>query len=322
MEQQVMPQQTLPLSVADAVRITIVSDNSIDLLMSGSEVACRLPLGPNPFDRPLPIAEHGFSVLIEVSRGDERDRVLFDTGVSQAGFLYNLDALEIDLGGIGAIVVSHGHPDHAMGLPGLINRLGPRSMPLVLHPEAYLERKIVLPNGDEINLPPPRRADLQRENIEIIEEVGPSLLINGALLVSGEVARTTEFERGFPLHWAKRDGVWMPDPLIMDDQCAIVNVRDQGLVIVTGCGHAGIINIIRNAQTLTGIQRVYAVIGGFHLSGRMFEPIIPATVAALQQFAPRFVVPGHCTGWSATEQIAHAMPEAFIPSSVGTTFVL
>jgi 7,8-dihydropterin-6-yl-methyl-4-(beta-D-ribofuranosyl)aminobenzene 5'-phosphate synthase len=317
-----MERPTVPLLAADAVRITIISDNSIDLLLASTEVACRLPLGPNPFDRPLPIAEHGFSVLIEVSQGDQRDTILFDTGVSRMGILYNLDAMEIDLGAIGAIVVSHGHPDHAMGLPGLIARLGPRHLPLVLHPEAYLERKIVLPNGEEINLPPPRRSDLQRESIEIIEEVGPSLLMNGTLLVSGEVSRTTEFERGFPLHWARRDGVWVPDPLIMDDQCAIVNVRDQGLVIVTGCGHAGMINIIRNAQAITGVERVYAVIGGFHLSGRMFEPIIPATVAALQQIGPRYVVPGHCTGWSATQQIAQAMPEAFIANSVGTTFVL
>jgi 7,8-dihydropterin-6-yl-methyl-4-(beta-D-ribofuranosyl)aminobenzene 5'-phosphate synthase len=116
--------------------------------------------------------------------------------------------------------------------------------------------------------------------------------------------------------------VWEPDPLIKDDQCAIVNVRDKGLVIVTGCGHAGIVNIIRNAQAITGIRQVYAVIGGFHLSGRQFEPIIPTTVAALQQLAPRYVVPGHCTGWLATQQIASAMPEAFIANSVGTTFVL
>lgn len=317
-----MARPTVPLLAADAVRITIVTDNSIDLLLAGTEVACRLPLGPNPFERPLPIAEHGFSVLIDVSRGDRRGTVLFDTGVSRRGLLYNLDALEIDPADLGAIVLSHGHADHAMGLPGLLARLGPRRLPLVLHPEAYLERKLVLPNGDELNLPPPRRADLRRESIEIVEEVGPSLLVDGTLLVSGEVARTTAFERGFPIHWARRDGVWEPDPLIKDDQCAIVNVRDRGLVIVTGCGHAGIINIIRNAQAITGIGRVYAVIGGFHLTGRLFEPIIPATVAALRQLGPRYVVPGHCTGWSAAQQIARAMPEAFIANSVGTTFVL
>jgi 7,8-dihydropterin-6-yl-methyl-4-(beta-D-ribofuranosyl)aminobenzene 5'-phosphate synthase len=317
-----MAQATAPLREADAAQITIVSDSSIHLLLDGSEVAKRFPLAPDAFQRPLPIAEHGFSVLIEVQRGERRGRVLFDTGVSRRGFLYNLDALEIDLGAVAAVILRHGHPDHAMGLPGLIERLGRRGLPLILHPEAYLERKVVLPNGDEINIPPPLRADLERETVEIVEEVGPSLLVDETLLVSGEVARTTEFEKGFPIHWARRAGVWEPDPLIKDDQCAIINVRDKGLVIVTGCGHAGIINIVRNARAITGINQVYAVIGGFHLTGRLFAPIIPATISALQEFAPRYVVPGHCTGWYATQQIALAMPGAYIPNGVGTTFAL
>jgi 7,8-dihydropterin-6-yl-methyl-4-(beta-D-ribofuranosyl)aminobenzene 5'-phosphate synthase len=163
---------------------------------------------------------------------------------------------------------------------------------------------------------------LRRENIEIIEEVGPSMVVDGMLLISGEVARTTDFEKGFPIHYANRHGVWEPDPLIMDDQCAIVHVRGKGLVIVTGCGHSGIINIILHAQALTGVDKVYAVVGGFHLTGGLFEPIIPVTITALQRINPRYVMPGHCTGWSATHQIASAMPEAFIPNSVGTTLIL
>jgi 7,8-dihydropterin-6-yl-methyl-4-(beta-D-ribofuranosyl)aminobenzene 5'-phosphate synthase len=141
------------------------------------------------------------------------------------------------------------------------------------------------------------------------------------VLVSGEVARITEFEKGFATHYSMRDGVWEHDPWIRDDQCAIMNVRNKGLVVVTGCGHAGIINIIRNVQRITGIDKVYAVLGGFHLTGGLFEPIIPATVAALQKIKPRYLVPGHCTGFSATYQLARAMPEAFIPNSVGTTYV-
>jgi 7,8-dihydropterin-6-yl-methyl-4-(beta-D-ribofuranosyl)aminobenzene 5'-phosphate synthase len=108
----------------------------------------------------------------------------------------------------------------------------------------------------------------------------------------------------------------------MDDQCALINVRDKGLVVISGCSHSGIINVLRNAQVITGIQEIYAVIGGFHLTGGLFEPIIPATIAGLKAIKPRYVMPGHCTGWSATHQIARAMPEAFIPNSVGTTLIL
>ena len=102
----------------------------------------------------------------------------------------------------------------------------------------------------------------------------------------------------------------------------MVNVRGKGLVVVSGCGHAGIVNILRYARKLTGVERVYAVIGGFHLSGPQFEPIIPATIAAIQEFAPKWVVPVHCTGWKAVHAFAAAMPEAFIQNSVGTRYVL
>jgi 7,8-dihydropterin-6-yl-methyl-4-(beta-D-ribofuranosyl)aminobenzene 5'-phosphate synthase len=312
----------IALPEVHAAQVTLVMDNSIDILMPGTDVAKRFPLGPNLFERPQPIAQHGFSALIRVKLGEKSGTVLFDTGVTRQGILHNLDALEVHAADIQAVVLSHGHADHSLGLPGLVERLGRRNLPLVLHPEAYLERKLVLPNGMELPIPPPRRADLRREHIEVFEEAGPSTLIDGMILVSGEVARTTEFEKGFPIHWAKRDGVWVPDPLIVDDQCAIVNVRGKGLVVVTGCGHAGIINIIEHARALTGVDTVYAVVGGFHLTGGLFEPIIPATTAALQRINPRYVMPGHCTGWSATHQLARAMPDAFIPNSVGTTLML
>jgi 7,8-dihydropterin-6-yl-methyl-4-(beta-D-ribofuranosyl)aminobenzene 5'-phosphate synthase len=317
-----MSQPIIALPEVDSVNIQVVMDNSIDVLMSSTAVAHRWPLFPNHFDRPALIAQHGFSVLVEARRGQKQARVLFDTGVSKDGILYNMDAMDLKPADLQAIILSHGHADHAMGLPGLIDRLGMRRLPLVLHPDAYLQRKLVLPDGTEINLPPPDVTDLRRENIELMEEVGPSMLLDDMLLVSGEVERTSPFEKGFPAHFARRNGVWLPDPLILDDQCAILNVRDKGLVIITGCGHAGIINTIRHAQRLTGVQAVHAVVGGFHLTGRAFEQIIPATVAALLEIKPRYVMPGHCTGWSATHQIARAMPEAFIPNSVGTTLFL
>ncbi len=297
-------------------------DNSLDLLMTSTEVAQRVKLGPHPFERNMPIGEHGFSVLINVKCGEKSGTVLFDTGLNPRNFLYNLDALEINVSDIQAIILSHGHADHAMGLAGLMQRLRNRNLPLVLHPDAYLERKLVLPNGEESFLPPPRKSDLLRENIQVVEEVGPSMLLDDMLLVSGEVARTSSFEKGFAAHYAKHAHGWEPDPLIHDDQCAIIHVREKGLVIITGCGHSGIINIIRHAQALTAIQTIYAVIGGFHLTGAHFVPIIPATVAALQAINPRYLVPGHCTGWQATQQIAHTMPDAFIANSVGTNFIL
>lgn len=319
---------TITLPEADQVKITLLVDNSLDLLMPGNEVAERFIFSPkwlakfsanaDVFDAPLPYAEHGFSALIEVSRGDQQCTALFDTGVTRTGLLWNMDALEVDPADIQAIILSHGHADHAMGLPGLVERLGRRNLPLVLHPDSYLDRKLVLPNGIELGLPAPVNADFRHENIEVIESIGPSMLLEEMVLVSGEVARTTDFEKGFPIHYALQEDRWEPDPLIMDDQCAIMHVRGKGLVILTGCGHSGIINTIRNAQQLTGINQIHAVIGGFHLTGKVFEAQIPDTIAGLKEINPRYLMPGHCTGWKATHQIARAMPEAFLPNSVGT----
>jgi 7,8-dihydropterin-6-yl-methyl-4-(beta-D-ribofuranosyl)aminobenzene 5'-phosphate synthase len=312
----------IQLPEIDEAKITIVIENTFDMLLPSTDLAKRFRLGSNPFERSLPTAEHGFSALIQVRNGQKSGSILFDTGVSTRGFLYNVDVLELQLTDLQAVILSHGHPDHALGLQGLSERVGKRNLPLILHPDAFLERKLVLPNGDEVHLPPPRKTDFRAENIEFVQETKPSALVDNMILVSGEVARTTSFEKGFPIHYAKRDGQWAHDPLIMDDQCAIMNLRNKGLVIITGCGHSGIINIVRNAQALTGVQNVHAIIGGFHLSGGLFEKIIPQTVEELKNISPRHVIPGHCTGWVATHQIARVMPDAFIQSAVGTTLEL
>src|SRR5439155_5513566 len=138
------------------------------------------------------------------------------------------------------------------------------------------------------------------------------------VLISGQVERLTEFEQGFPIHYAHSDAGWELDPMIWDDQNVIVNVSGKGLVIVSGCSHAGAVNVMRNAQRLTGVQRVAGFIGGFHLTGGIFEPIIGSTVDAFVAAKVGRVVPAHCTGWRAVHVLAQAMPEAFVQPAVGT----
>jgi 7,8-dihydropterin-6-yl-methyl-4-(beta-D-ribofuranosyl)aminobenzene 5'-phosphate synthase len=314
---------TVALPEVDRVEILTLLDLSLDLLMAGSETVRRVDVtGTLGEGRSTLRAEHGFSSLVTVVLGSRREAFLFDAGLTKDALVHNMDVLEVEAGDLHAIVLSHGHADHVAGLMGLLSRTGRRRLPLVLHPEAFLRRKIALPDGREILLPPPDRRGIEQEGVEILEERGASLLLGGLALVTGEVARTTEFEKGFPAHFAQVDGAWRPDPLIHDDQAVVLNVRDRGLVVLSGCGHAGIVNVLRHAMALTGIGRVHAVLGGFHLTGRLFEPLIAPTVAALQALAPRLIVPSHCTGWKAVHQIARVMPDAFVPNSVGTTFLV
>jgi 7,8-dihydropterin-6-yl-methyl-4-(beta-D-ribofuranosyl)aminobenzene 5'-phosphate synthase len=324
---------TIPLQPVDAVEVCILVDNQIDLLLrsqplvqraslAGSAVRVDAPLFLDPHLPEMLVAEHGFSALVTVTTGGRTRRLMFDGGLSTHGLVHNLDALQIDARDIEGIVMSHGHFDHVGGLNGLIARLGARRMPLMLHPDFWLRRRIAVPNATPFELPTASRAAIEGAGFEVIDDRQPSLLLDGSVLITGEVDRTTEFERGFPPHQAQRNGEWTPDPLILDDQALIVNVRDRGLVVLTGCGHSGAVNIVRHAQKLTGEARLHALIGGFHLSGPLFAASIQPTIDALAELSPTMVVPSHCTGFDATRAISLAMPDAFVQGSVGTRLVL
>jgi len=306
----------------DGVEITTIMDNALDLLMASTSVAKRFPPQRDLFSSHQLRAEHGVSLLITVINQGKRETILFDTGVTPDGALHNLALLGVDLSSIQAIILSHGHTDHTRGLDGFLDKLGKRRMPILLHPDAFLKRRIVINDNVSIDLPPPSLQDLQREGIELLVERGPSFLINGTILVTGQIERTTDFEKGLKNQEAEIDGSWRPDPWVYDDQAMVINVRNKGLVVITGCGHAGVINILHQARAQTGVEQIYTVLGGFHLTGALFEPIIPQTVEALQQINPAVIVPAHCTGWRAIQRIAQTMPEAYTPNSVGTTFKL
>ena len=230
--------------------------------------------------------------------------------------------LELAPKDVETIVLSHGHWDHVAGMEGIAKQVGRRSLPVLIHPEFWRRRRIAIPGFAPGDLPATSRSALEGAGFEIVEEQQPSFLLDGSVLVTGEVDRTTPFETGFAGHEAHVHGSWEPDPLILDDQAIVMRLADRGLVVLTGCGHAGIVNVVRHAQRLTGESRVAAVIGGFHLSGPMFEPIIEPTVAAFDDLQPELLMPAHCTGWKAVHRLAARFPDAFVQSAVGTTVSL
>jgi 7,8-dihydropterin-6-yl-methyl-4-(beta-D-ribofuranosyl)aminobenzene 5'-phosphate synthase len=310
--------EQVKLQPVDRADVTIVVDNIFDNLLPNEPVAERPAIGWDYFEREHLIAEHGYALLLTVRRENTSQSLLYDAGLGRETLVHNMDVLGLHVGDLRTMVLSHGHADHHGGLEGLFRRETRRRMPLVLHPDAWRERKVVFPTGAEVYLPPPSHQDLDREGWEVVEERGPSLLLDGTVLVTGQVARVTDFEKGFPIQQAKGHNGWEPDTWIWDDQAVAFEVRDKGLVVLSSCSHAGVINVLRHAQRLTGTDHIYAFVGGLHLTGGLFEPIIPRTVEELVRIGPDVIVPGHCTGWRATHELARQLPSSYIQTSVGT----
>ncbi len=325
--------EQINLQPVDAVTITTLVDNVIDVFMPAKGPATRFTDGSAPGLQPAatleggevadhPRTEHGFSALVETSAGDRVSRLLFDAGRTPDGLAHNMKVLGVDPAGIEAVVLSHGHFDHTTGLDGFTRMLGHSNLPVVIHPDFWSRRRVTFPGREPWELPSTSKSALEAVGFDIIENRQPSFLLHDAVLVTGEVDRTNDFELGFALQEVHRGSRWDPDPLVLDDQAVVLNVRDRGLVVMTGCGHAGVVNTVAYAQRLTGVEKVHAILGGFHLNGPLFEPLIPRICEAFRRFAPDIIVPAHCTGWRATHTLAAAFPDAFLPNSVGTRFHL
>jgi 7,8-dihydropterin-6-yl-methyl-4-(beta-D-ribofuranosyl)aminobenzene 5'-phosphate synthase len=323
----------IELEPVDRIRVTILMDNVTDPLIPDQGPVTRIswpkaladqaPRVPAQFARDgVPdalVAEPGFSALVRIEKNGRERTLLFDTGVSPTGMVENMRRLGLSLRDVEVIVLSHGHWDHVTGMEGVARTLGRAELPVMIHPEFWSRRRIRFPGLDPAELPSTSRSALEGAGFEIVEERQPSFLLDGSVLITGEVDRTTEFETGFQGHEAFREDGWQPDPLILDDQALVVRLPERGLVVLSGCGHAGIVNTARYARKLTGERKIAAIIGGFHLSGPMFEPIIDPTIGAFDELSAALLVPAHCTGWRAVHKLAARFPDAFVQSAVGTT---
>ncbi len=295
-------------------------DNYTDRLLPDSPVAKREPMVKNGEFQRSPLAEHGFSALIEVQLAEKKHKFLFDTGASKEGMLHNAEIFGVQHD-FEAIILSHGHFDHFTGLASTLAKIGAPSR-LVVHPDAFLKRWLLFPDGSRAKMPDMDEDELVGLGAVIEKKTGVTALPseeNPCMLVTGEIPHRTSYEIGFPLQHAETDQGLVHDPLVKDDQALVVNLRDKGIVVVSGCGHAGIINTIQYAKEIAGTEKVHAVAGGFHLTGPMYEGAIEPTLQAIKVIDPCFIVPCHCTGWKAVNRIIQNFPEKFIQPSVGTT---
>jgi len=281
-------------------------------------------------------AHHGLSLLITAYIGSEKRTLLFDAGPHGETFLRNAKILGVDLAEVEAVVLSHGHWDHAGGLVAAIEQISRgegeavlgragegamvrKAVECYVHPGMFAERALQKPDGEVIRFEQvPNVDEFTQAGAKIINTEEPQFIADGAFYLSGEIPRRTAYETGLPGHVRRAsDGQgWEPDPLILDERFISVHVKDKGQVVFSACSHAGLVNVLMHAQSVFPEVGLYGVIGGLHLSG-VTEKIIPQTVADIRQFDLQLIAPGHCTGWRALSAMSTVFGDELVPLAVG-----
>ena len=317
------------LQSVDRIEITVLIDNKTDSLSSvpenfTNEWTNLKEAGMTQLSGSCQCcANHGLALIVKAWRNDKVRTLLFDAGPVDFAVEFNGTRLGTAFGDIDGIMLSHGHWDHAGGLPMAIelvlkNKPG-SDLPVYLHPDMFRQRALPLPGGELLpikEIATPEELAAQGATPVVTEDA--LTVLDDMFYVSSEIPRVTAYETGFPGHMRRtEDGLdWEDDPLIMDERYLAVNIADKGLVIFSACSHAGIVNVMHAAQRdFPGIP-IHGLIGGYHLSGAN-EKIINATVADLKSFDVDLILPGHCTGWRATNALERAYGERVIPIAVG-----
>jgi 7,8-dihydropterin-6-yl-methyl-4-(beta-D-ribofuranosyl)aminobenzene 5'-phosphate synthase len=319
----------------DGLEVLVLVDNTTDslstnprdvlpewsVLLTGGKL--RVLSGQN-----ICCAHHGLSLLLTVHVGGETRTLLFDAGPAAATFERNAAILGVDFASIEAVVLSHGHWDHAGGLLAAVESIargrGGRSFTCYVHPGMFRQRATSRPDGQlYVNEPVPDPEKLSRAGASVVNSREPQSVADGAFYVSGEIPRVTSYEAGVPNHLTRSaDGKsWEPDPLIMDERFVAVHVKNKGQFVFSACSHAGLVNVLTHARSVFPSIPLYGAMGGLHLSG-INERVIPETVADLKTFGLKLLAPGHCTGWRAVSQLARAFGEELVPSAVGKKYLI
>jgi 7,8-dihydropterin-6-yl-methyl-4-(beta-D-ribofuranosyl)aminobenzene 5'-phosphate synthase len=317
----------------EKLTVNVLVDNTADMLSSGpvhikSELRVLMDAGMKEMaGQSLCLAQHGISLAVTAHFENEEHSVLFDAGPDPATLERNSKFIGFDFGTVEAVVLSHGHFDHSEGLikaaDMIREQIGRKSIPLHVHPGAFVKRADVLADGEILPLQVvPSTEDLEAAGFEVIKSEKQEEILSGTFYLSGEIPRRS-FEKGLENQVRQSDaGEWEPDPLVMEERFMAAHVKNKGLVIFTGCSHAGVINICTHARERFPDIPLYALIGGFHLVYPN-EELIEDTINVFKQFGLKMIIPGHCTGWRAVHALLNAFGEKAVnPLAVGSRISL
>ena len=317
---------------AERLEILVIVDNVLDMLSSTPRFVQRETQVLRRFGMTrtagecLCCASHGLSLLITAHGPGGPRTMLFDGGPLDMSMARNAPRLGVNFAAIDAMMLSHGHWDHAGGLPQALSMLPEgKRVPLYLHPGMFAERGMRQSDGGVLPMDPvPTPAGWAAMGADPVVSAEPLSVLDGLFQISGEIPRVTDYERGLPGQVARADenAAWVADELLMDERFLAVRLKGKGLVIFSACSHAGVVNVLHEARRLFPGEKLHAVMGGFHLSGEN-EALIPQTVRDLGGFGLDLIIPAHCTGWRAVNALERAYGEPMVvPAAVGKLFTL
>jgi len=317
-----MAGERVKIPPAEKITITVIVDNYSDLLRPDHKIAKRHGPTKSVLDAVLH-AEHGLSYHVETAMSGQSHSFLFDYASDIQGLKRNMESLKIDLKKIEAMALSHDHFDHQAALVGLLREKRdeiPNGIPFFVGKQFFAGTYFRKPDGGVMSLLALNRADIENSGaVKIIEVEAPTPIVPGAYL-TGTVERVTDYERIPPVFVARKGDQFVQEEFI-GEQAIVLNAKGKGLVVLSGCAHRGIVNTVKHAQKMTGMEKVHAVIGGFHLVGAKPE-VIQKTIADIKAIGPEYVVPNHCTGFEAISAFAREMPDQFILNTAGTRYII
>ncbi len=261
------------------------------------------------------LGQHGVSFLLTAQRDDLQRNILVDVGQNSRALLENMEKMGIAPSRADAVVLTHCHYDHTQGLGKVLKEIGKRDLPVIAHPDIFRLNFITDPYLRHVGV-------MDGDKREDIEAAGgmlfltrDSLELMPGLITTGEVERVTDFEEVGIALYTVVGGEVQSDPM-KDDISLVAHVKGKGLVIITGCSHAGIVNIVKQAIAITGTEEVHGIIGGFHLLEAPLDRI-KKTAQALKEFGPDWVYAGHCTGFRAQVEFFQMLRDRFSPLHTG-----
>ena len=313
----VMAQGTVRVTQVDKLTLWVLTDNYYDVNRAEAKIGKRYRAVPGKSIH----AEHGLSFYVETVIDGKTSACMFDYGLDPLGVMNNIALLGLDIGKANAFSLSHGHWDHYTSAVSILkqnqSRIAGRT-PFYVGEEAFARRYSLRPGTTEFaDLGQLRKEDIEALGLEVVEVKNPLQIIPGAYF-SGNIKRVTAYEKPPPTLLVKRGEKPEPDDF-RGEQALFFNVKGKGLVVVTSCAHAGIVNTVKQAQKIAGTDKIHAVMGGFHLANAKPE-IIQNTVADVKAMKPDYIVPAHCTGFETIVAFSREMPNEFILNTAGTQY--